>query len=338
MTESSVICGAMNTTNPLHDQVRTAQSGLLFFSLTPPKVTTDSERVHTISQNQCKSLGKANIDGLILYDIQDEADRIDKERTFNFVRTIAPEVYARECLNTLNVPKIIYKSIANQTQDSFGNWLRQNEDLEQVVFVGASSQKGVDQTGFSLSDAYLLRTQLREKILLGGVTIPERHARKNDEHLRLFQKIEKGCDFFVSQCVYNLNETKNLLSDYYYHSTERGQRMKPLVFTLAPCGSLKTLQFMEWLGIQVPKWLFNDLKHSKNILEASIETSRNIAYEIMNYAVPKNIPFGFNIESIAIKKEEIEAAHALLTEVGKMTKAVSGAGSSSHQPALPSVS
>jgi hypothetical protein len=77
---------------------------------------------------------------------------------------------------------------------------------------------------------------------------------------------------------------------------------------------------MEWLGIEVPKWLYNDLKHSKDILEASVTTATKIAAEIISYAAEKNISVGFNIESISIKKEEINAAHVLLQNVIQLVK------------------
>ena len=35
-----------------------------------------------------------------------------------------------------------------------------------------------------------------------------------------------------------------------------------LIFTVAAFGSLKTLNFMEWLGIHVPDDLKNDLRNS----------------------------------------------------------------------------
>ena len=37
---------------------------------------------------------------------------------------------------------------------------------------------------------------------------------KQDEHLRVFAKIEAGCEFFVSQCVYDLMAAKRFLDDY----------------------------------------------------------------------------------------------------------------------------
>jgi hypothetical protein len=301
----------------LRDKIINRQPGLVFYSLTPPKVTTEASRLLAIAGNQVERLKNVAIDGLILYDIQDESTRTEKERTFSFIPTIAPEDYSKQFLSELDVPRIVYKSIANKTKDQFADWMLANQDIEYAVFVGASSHQQVEETKFSLNDAYSLK---KENILLGGVTIPERHRKKGDEHLRIFDKINKGCSFFVSQCVYNLNETKNLLSDYYYHSLETGNQPAPIIFTLAPCGSLKTLQFMEWLGIEVPKWLYNDLKHSKDILEASVTTATHIAEEILAYANVKGIPVGFNIESISIKKDEISAAHVLLKNVLALVK------------------
>ncbi|MET6996918.1 methylenetetrahydrofolate reductase [Chitinophaga defluvii] len=304
----------------LKNKMLDGRSRIIFYSLTPPKITTAPERVLTIAATQAERLRNLDIDGLILYDIQDESLRTDETRTFSFIPSIPPETYSKDFLIDLPIPRIIYKSIANQTKEDFQRWLMQNKELEYMVFVGATSHQQVEATNFSLSDAYALKQDIVPDLLLGGVTIPERHGKKADEHHRIFRKMEHGCGFFVSQCVYNINDTKNLLSDYYYGSQERACGVAPIIFTLAPCGSLKTLQFMKWLGIEVPKWLYNDLKHAKDILASSIDTCINIAGDILNYAEQKNIPVGFNIESISIKKEEIEAAHEVLKHVLQLTR------------------
>ncbi len=303
----------------LRDKITDKKTGLLFYSLTPPKVTNDLEKIQRIANNQIERLKNTDIDGLILYDIQDESERTDLERPFAFISTVKPEVYAKEYLQELNVPKIVYKSIANLTEKDFLTWLQNNPQLAYVVLVGASSQQQIIKTNFSLENAYQVCAQ-QSSFLLGGVTIPERHMKKHDEHERIFKKVDKGCRFFISQCVYSPNNAKNLLSDYYYSSIDSHKELFPMVFTLAPCGSLKTLHFMEWLGIDVPKWLFNDLKHSENILDKSVKVCKNIASEMMEYAYAKNIPIGFNIESVSIKKEEIDASSLLLQEISKMLK------------------
>lgn len=303
----------------LANKINSNNSRLVFYSLTPPKITTAPERIAEIAKGQFERIARSNIDALILYDIQDESSRTEQERTFAFIPTVPPEQYSRMHLGGLKVPKIIYKSIANLNGRQFGQWLTDNNDIGHAVFVGASSHQQVEKTGFSLNDAYTLRQQVSPDLLIGGIAIPERHEKKGDEHLRILRKAQQGCSFFVSQCVYNVSDTKNLLSDYYYHCSENTNRPAPIIFTLAPCGSLKTLQFMEWLGIKVPKWLFNDLKHSKDILESSVHTCLNVASEILEYADKKNMPVGFNIESISIKKDEINASQEILQQVIKLT-------------------
>ena len=151
--------------------------------------------------------------------------------------------------------------------------------------------------------------------MLGGVTIPERHQAKGDEHIRVFNKIASGCQFFVSQGVYDVNVSKNFLSEYYYYGQQHNIPLVPILFTLTPCGSIKTLQFMKWLGISFPKWLENELVHSHDILEKSIHVSEQNWQELKEFATEKNIPIGCNIESVAIRKVEVDASIELLRRV-----------------------
>ncbi len=299
----------------LREKIEGAATGLLFYSFTPPKITTEQNRLAVIAAKQLERMKHLDVDGIILYDIQDESDRTSEERTYPFIHTVAPETYYRSYLTEVQHPLIVYKSIANQTRDSFNNWLSNNRELENFVFVGASSKAQIDKTNFTLTDAYGLKRAHHDQLLLGGVTIPERHSKKGDEHKRIFSKIQNGCCFFVSQCVYNVFDSKNLLSDYYYDALENTYEMKPVFFTLSPCGSIKTLEFMKWLGIEVPKWLYNDLKHSKDILETSVRTSVMIANELIDFAASKQIPIGFNVESISNKKDEIDAATEILKRI-----------------------
>jgi len=298
----------------LKDKIERKESGILFYGLTPPKLKTEEEKVRVIANKQIERLKTIDIDGLVLYDIQDESSRNDSPRPFPFMPTLDPSYYSSQYLNEIKASKVIYKSIGKSTAGEFNDWINQNSEyIDCSVFVGTPSKEQV--SSLSLNDAYKLNQESASPLLLGGVTIPERHIKKGDEHLRLFNKIDKGCSFFISQCVYNINNTKSFLSDYYYHSVDHNRDLKPIIFTLTPCGSLKTMHFMEWLGIDIPKWLYNDLKHSENILSKSIDVCKNIALELLDYCSDKNIPIGFNIESVAIRKEEIEASIDLLKDV-----------------------
>jgi 5,10-methylenetetrahydrofolate reductase len=301
----------------LKEKILNKKSGLLFYGLTPPKLNANSEKIHTIAKKQIERLKDLNLDGLILYDLQDESSRTDAPRPFPFLSTLDPDTYAKHYLSELAIPKIIYKSIGKQNKEDFTQWIRKkNTTTDTCVFVGAPSKN--QHTKLTLHEAYQIKKANNPDVLLGGVTIPERHLKKGDEHLRVFQKIENGCQFFITQCVYNLESSKNFLADYYYWAQENQKELVPIIFTLTPCGSVKTLEFMNWLGIDIPKWLKADLKHSKNILEESIKMCNKIAQELLDYAEQKNIAIGFNIESVAIRKEEIEASINLVKNIRKM--------------------
>lgn len=302
----------------LGQKIINKESGILLYGLTPPKLSYDKEKIENVANKQIERLQGIEIDGLVLYDIQDESSRIDSPRPFPFMPTLAPDYYSHSYLGELDIPKIIYKAVGKLSETELANWISQNsESIDYSVFVGNPSKK--QSLYLSLNDAYEIKQSLESPIILGGIAIPERHNKRGDEHIRLFDKIDRGCNFFISQCVYSVNHSKDFLSDYYYLSMDSYRELVPIIFTLTPCGSMKTLQFMEWLGIDIPKWLYNELKHSNDILSKSIDVCKTIALELIDYSTSKNIPIGFNIESVAIRKEEIEASIELLKDIRCLT-------------------
>ena len=77
---------------------------------------------------------------------------------------------------------------------------------------------------------------------------------------------------------------------------------------------------MEWLGIHVPDELKEELKTSEDILEKSVELCFEIAAALTTHCVERLIPFGFNVESVAIRKAEIEASIDLTNRISQMLR------------------
>ena len=298
----------------LTEKIKARESGIVLYGITPPKKGTSPEKIEDISARQIQRLQPLQLDGLILYDIQDEAARTSEARPFPFLETLDAFDYSQHYLSKLTVPKIIYRSVGKYNHSELSAFLEKaSPDNNLTVFVGASSK--TQTVSLSMSDAYALKSDLKNDLLLGGVTISERHSCKGDEHLRVFSKMAQGCSFFVSQGVYDVNASKNFLSDYYYYGKEHNTPLVPILFTLTPCGSLKTLQFMKWLGISIPKWLENELTHTSDLLQKSVDVSEQNWLELKQFAEEKGIPIGCNIESLAIRKVEIEASIELLKRV-----------------------
>jgi hypothetical protein len=300
----------------LFDKVRNRENGIVLYGMVPPKRETPPEKVEEISLRQVQRLQSLKIDGLILYDIHDEQSRTPEERPFPFIETIDPFLYSNNYLSALCIPKVIYRSVGKYSSSELSRFFAEaSPENDLTVLVGASSNS--QEVTFSLSEAYKLKREINRDLLMGGVTIPERHLSKGNEHIRVFDKMFQGCSFFVSQGVYDLNASKSFLSDYYYYGQERNVPLVPIIFTLTPCGSLKTLQFMRWLGISIPRWLENELTHAKDILQQSVEFSEQCWLELKNFADQKGIPVGCNIESVAVRQAEVEASIELLQRVTK---------------------
>ena len=310
-----------NTVSPV-DLIRRIEDGkgeFLLFALTPPRLATEPERVQEIADATVARLRPLDLDGLILYDIDDETARNPAERPFPFMPTLDPADYLADHLGTWPTPVIVYRAVGKYAPAELRCWLSAQDPARlMTVLVGAASSSARART--SLADAQALRREVNPLLALGGVAIPERHSRRDDEHLRLLAKQEAGCRFFVTQVVYDINAAKNLVSDYHYECKARGVSQAPFVFTFSVCGSTKTLDFLRWLGVDVPRWIENDLKHAADPLEASYHQALTTATELMAYCRALGVPFGINVESVSIRRVEIEASVRLAQQLRTQLK------------------
>ena len=293
-----------------------ARSGeFLLFAVTPPRLKTSPQEAAEIARITLERLRSLAIDGLVLYDIDDESDRNPEERPFPFLPTMDPADYLVRDLTGLEVPAIVYRAVGKYEEDGFRSWLEgQDPRRALAVFVGSSSrQKPVH---ISLSRAYELREEVQPELPLGGVAIAERHGRQGDEHLRLIAKQEAGCSFFITQIVYDVNAAKDLISDYHHECAARSLEPAPIILSFSVCGSLKTLEFLQWLGVTVPRWIENELRHADDTLDASYAQAVATAVDLIAFCRRLGVPFGLNVESVSIRKVEIEASVRLAARLG----------------------
>ncbi|WP_010248439.1 methylenetetrahydrofolate reductase [Acetivibrio cellulolyticus] len=298
----------------LKEKILNRRPGIVTYGLTPPKAVNSQEKIKEISEKQTERIKDLDIDGLVIYDIQDEKDRIEDSRPFPFLETIDPLIYSNEYLKNLAVPKIIYRCVGKYSHSQFSQLIKSDAGKDMFsVFVGAASRN--QKVPLRLSQAYEICKATNPNLILGGVAIPERHMKNREEHIRIISKLESGCKYFISQAVYNIEAAKDFLSDYYYYCKSNHIEMVPILFTFSPCGSLKTLEFMKWLGISIPRWLENDLMNSEDILNKYVSLSKAIFSELLDFSIEKEIPIGCNIESVSVRKVEIEASINLVNDI-----------------------
>lgn len=299
------------------NKIKSGASGILTYGITPPKSETAPLRVAAIAEKTIERLIPLDIDALIVYDVQDESARTTVERPFPFINALDPFHFASGYLQDLKVPKIIYRPAGKFSKEELSDWLEELHAHDfYPVFVGVPAPDFPVKT--TLPQAYEICSRYESRSVTGAVTIPERHAVLKDEDKRILDKVSCGVSYFISQCVFNVAYAKQVVADLDLACREKDRKFPTIIFTLTACGSAKTLDFMEWLGIHVPDALKAELLQSENMLEKSVNVCLAIASELAVFCKERAIPFGFNIESVAIRKEEIEASIYVVNSIGKL--------------------
>lgn len=304
----------------LLDRLGSSRPDLCLYGLAPPKRSTPPERIQAIVAAQKERVRGLAPDALVVYDLQDESSRQPDPRPFPFLPTLPPDAYAHQLMGDLALPKIVYRTVAGADRAGFERWCAETAAATATageprfgVLVGAPTSRGGPPAGVTLDDAYALVRQHVPGLVLGAIAIAERHARRGDEHQRMLAKADAGCRFFITQAVYDAGSSKSLLSDYARAARARGERPLPVVLTFSPCGSPRTLDLLKWLGIAIPRWLENELLDARDTLETSVRLAEAVADDVLSFAHERQIPVGVNVESVSIRKEEIDAATALFT-------------------------
>src|SRR6478735_4178565 len=296
------------------EKVLARRSGILSYGLTPPRAAHDLEKLSAIAERQLAQLRSLPVDAVVLYDLQDESSRDPSPRPFAFLPTLDPFAYARDFLQDAGHELIVYRAVANHEEAEFAAWLSAAESATEpaaVTFVGSPAHAQQARDRLSLRRAYRLYAERCQRLLLGGIAIAERHLQKGDEHRRMLDKQAQGCSFFDSQAVYDLNASSKLLDDLAREADARALPPVPVLLTLTPCGSEKALQFMKWLGISFDPLIERRLLGASDMLAESIDICEQLIVEIAaRQSGP--VPLGINVESVSIRRADIEAAVELV--------------------------
>jgi 5,10-methylenetetrahydrofolate reductase len=283
--------------------------GVYFIGTTPPKSDTPIEQVENIASKLLERVSDIDFDGLIVYDIQDEDSRTNKPRPFPFKTTHDPRHYSALLNQKSARPVITYKSVVQSNADDFNQWADeawQEYGIRDIVLVGSPSKNNT--ISLPLAKAYNTLVENKNDFFIGGVTIAERHAKKGNEHERLIEKHQQGCNFFISQAIYNPQATIDMLTRYAIECKKLDIKPQRFILTFSPCGSDKTLEFIEWLGVSVPEATSLRILNADKPLYESIRICANSLQQILDAVLPYNLPLGLNIESLTNRKEEIDGS------------------------------
>ncbi|HEX9397485.1 MAG TPA: hypothetical protein VF943_12195 [Burkholderiales bacterium] len=277
-----------------------ARQAVLLYGTTPPRAGTPPGEIAAAAGKLAARLAGLPLDGVVVYDIQDESGRTAAARPFPFTGTVDPRAYAK----ALGLPSIIYKALGHLDESAWQAWLDETQGAHPLISVVGRPTAGV-QYALPLARAIRLAAG---RFTVGGVLIAERHGPERSEAARLLAKGIEGCSYFISQTVYHAPPTQRLLADYLRDCRGAGVAPRRIVLSFSPAGRAQTFAFLRWLGVNVAADTEGAILDAPRPLAKSIEVCRDNLRRILEGKYVGRIPLGVSVESVSINRDEIDAS------------------------------
>jgi hypothetical protein len=299
------------------------RAGVFLYGTTPPREGSPEDTVRTAATRLVERLRGLPLDGIVVYDLQDESARTDVPRPFPFVRTVDSRAYSRLLGELGAPPAITYKCIGPLDESGWRGWLEETArdfDVRCLTIVGRPTSRGTPYP-LTMPRAFELAAQSAAAFTLGGVAIAERCGATPSEAVRMADKTAAGCRYFVTQAVYDPEATVLLLRDYARECAHRGIAPRRVVLTFTPCGRERTMSFMKWLGIAISAATERAILAAPSPLARSIEVCCDNLRAVLAQPGLEAVPLGINVESVSINRDEIEGSIALCGELAAVFRA-----------------
>jgi 5,10-methylenetetrahydrofolate reductase len=254
---------------------------------------------------------KPFVDGINIPEIYDE-DR-GAQRTSKFVPRVEPRLLGSRIQRELGAEVVLNRVVVHDPKPEI--WFRETcveQGLRQIILVGGES-KEVRYPGPNVTETAVLVRREGLPVTLGGITIP---SRKNESE-RIRAKARAGIEFFTSQVLFDSNDVVWLV--------QRLNGLQARVFlSFAPVSHRRDLQFLRWLGADIPQNLDRFLlgsdegvgAHAPTCLERSLDLAQRILMDVFDNLPPDPPPLGLNIEHI--NRRNFAPAIKMLDRLGNL--------------------
>jgi hypothetical protein len=292
------------------------REAVLLYGTTPPRAGTAESAVREAADKLAARLAPLPVDGVVVYDIQDESGRTDTPRPFAFTGTVDPRGYASKITLLTSRPTIVYKALGSMDEPAWRVWLDETAPKHSLISVVGRPTSGVKHA-LPLSRAIRIAA---ERCTVGGVAIAERHTAERSEAARLLAKGIEGCGYFISQTVYHAEASVRLLADYARDCRGAGVRPRRIVLSFSPVGREKTMAFLSWLGVRIPPDTARSILGAARPLDESINVCRDNLRRILEQPYAREIPLGVSVESVSINRDEIDASIELVHALSEVVQ------------------
>jgi 5,10-methylenetetrahydrofolate reductase len=292
----------------LKDKLLNPALPVTFFEIVPPAVGKPEAVESTLREvEKVRHL----VDAINIPEIHDEER--ETERTAQFVPRVEPRMLGARLQRELATPAVINRVTVHDADPL--PWLEETFSqfgIESLVLVGGESAEIRYPGPGPLQAAELVRSA-HLPMTLGGITIPSRP----NEAARVRSKQAAGMAFFTSQILFDPNDIVWLV--------QRLNGLEARIFlSFAPVSHPRDLEFLRWLGADIPQDLDRFLlgaepgstRGKETCFERSLNLAQRILMEVFDNLPPDPPLLGLNIEHI--NRRNFPSAVRMIERLGSL--------------------
>ncbi len=254
------------------------------------------------------------VDAINLPEIRDESR--GSPRAVKFVPRAEPRVLGERLRRELDVEIVLNRAVVHEADQM--SWFRQTHaqfGVDHVILVGGESSQA-KYPGPSVLEAAEQARAARLPISLGGISIPSRLR----EAERMRRKCAAGLGFFTTQVLFDSNDIVWLI--------QRLNGLEARIFlSFAPVSHPRDLEFLRWLGADIPRDLDQFLLRGhaaaegspaahQSYFERSLNLAQRILMDVFDNLPPDPPPLGLNIEHI--NQRNLAGAVRMVERLGEL--------------------
>ena len=281
------------------DKVRKPKRPVVAYEILPPREKDGT--LNSYAEIISSLLSQTHIDAINIPEVHEENAR-GLRPVKNLERAEARE-FGRLLQDNVGIEAIVNRVTVHNDLDYQKDWIKEtfyDYDIENLILVGGESSD-IKYPGPSVNETseYITRdlNAGRFDFFCGGITIPSRKI----ESVRLLKKGSNGIEFFTSQVLYDGKKIKKMLKYYDDVCKENNVLPRRILLSFAPVSSKKNIDFLKWLGVEIPSQTEKRLTNKKTSMS---DESLEIASEILKGILNNNeklgitVPIGLNVEHI----------------------------------------
>jgi len=281
------------------DKVRKPKRPVVAYEILPPREKDGT--LNSYAEIISSLLSQTHIDAINIPEVHEENAR-GLRPVKNLERAEARE-FGRLLQDNVGIEAIVNRVTVHNDLEYQKSWIKEtfyDYDIENLILVGGESSD-IKYPGPSVNETseYITRdlNAGRFDFFCGGITIPSRKI----ESVRLLKKGSNGIEFFTTQVLYDGKKIKKMLKYYDDVCKENNVLPRRILLSFAPVSSKKNIDFLKWLGVEIPSQTEKRLTNKKTSMS---DESLEIASEILKGILNNNeklgitVPIGLNVEHI----------------------------------------